>query len=130
MIFVELLMAAYLLSAIITVVMVTSAIENRKARLVFAILGFAMPFIFLYATVSAIFSPRSVVPYDSELAKVEDGIEAERVRLFGGEITCPSLGTRWEQAYKFSLERLVQRAAKTSKHLADLGSHIHVGHAA
>ena len=124
MLFLKLFLVAYLLCATITVVMVNAAIENKSFRRVFWFLGLVMPFIFAYAAFVAFFKRHTMVPFHAELAKIEDGIEAERVRIFGGEITCPSFSTRWEQAYKHSLERLLHTAAKAQEKIADFEMHL------
>jgi len=129
MLFLKLLATAYLLCAIITILMVNSAIDDKMMRRVFWLLGLLMPFIFVYAMFLSLRNPH-VVPYDIELATIEDGIEMERVRLFGGEITCPSFGARWELAYKSSLEKLLHNAAKASEKLASFEAHLHSGRAA
>jgi Na+/melibiose symporter-like transporter len=129
MLLLKLLGTAYLLCAIVTILMVNSAIDDKIMRRVFWFLGIMMPFIFVYATFLS-FRNRRVVPYDNELARIEDGIEMERVRLFGGEITSPSFSARWELAYKTSLEKLLHNAARASKQFACFEAHLHSGRAA
>ena len=124
--FLKLLATAYLLCSIIAIAMARAAIRDKSPRLFFMFLGLAMPFIFLYAAVRTLFSERRMIPYDGELARVEDEIEAERVRLFGGDVTCPSFSTQWEKAYKNYLRNLLQRATKTSAKIAEFGAHLGV----
>ncbi|MGO9865462.1 MAG: hypothetical protein ACLPLR_17780 [Terriglobales bacterium] len=126
MLFLKLLATAYLLCVIMTILMVNSAIDDKKIRRLFWVLGLLTPFIFAYALFLS-FRNRRVMRYDSELAKIEDGIETERVRLFGGEITSPSFGTRWEHAYKTSIERLLHNAARASQKIASFEAHLHPG---
>jgi hypothetical protein len=64
------------------------------------------------------------------MAGVEDEIETERLRLFGGERTCPSFGEHWERMYQAYLEKVVARAAKTSEQIVSIGTGIHLGKAA
>jgi hypothetical protein len=120
MLFLKLLLAAYIVCAMLTFLMVNAAIDHKIFRRIFLLLGLVMPFIFLYAAVVSLFSSREVIPYDEEIGAIEDRIETERVRLFGGEITCPSFSDRWKLAYEAYIEKLVQRAAKTSKAIASL----------
>ena len=126
----ELFCVAYILTAISTIIMVHSAIQGkpyRAYRVVFTVLGLIMPFIFVYATIKALFSSREVIPYNQEIAQVEDGIESERVRIFGGELTRPSFNMRWEKAYAFHLQRLAENVTKASEKLA---MYAHLGRAA
>ena len=99
MLFLELLVVAYLVVAILTGFMVFSAIANKAVRLMFIVLGLVMPIIFLYAVVASLFSRNHKAPprFNEEMAGVEDEIETERLRLFGGERTCPSFGEHWER---------------------------------
>jgi hypothetical protein len=41
------------------------------------------------------------------MADVEDEIESERLRLFGGERTCPSFGDHWQRMYQVYLEKVL-----------------------
>jgi hypothetical protein len=120
MLFVKLLLAAYLACAMLTFLMVKAAIDDKIFRRIFLLLGLVMPFIFLYAAIVSLFSSRRVIPYDEEIGAMEDRIETERIRLFGGDITCPSFSDRWKSAYEVYIDKLVQRAAKTSKAIASL----------
>jgi hypothetical protein len=130
MLFLELLAVAYLVAAILTAFMVFSAIENKPVRVMFTVLGLVMPIIFLYSVVASLFSQKPMPRFNEEMARVEDEIETERLRLFGGERTCPSFGDRWERMYQAYLEKVVTKAAKTSERLVSIGTGIHLGKAA
>lgn len=127
MLFLELVVVAYLIVAIIAVVMVLSAINNKAFRVIFVILGLAMPGIFLYSAVISLFSRKPMPRFHAEMAKVEDDIETERVRIFGGERTCPSFGKRWEMMYQVYLEKVFSNSARTSEKIASIGSSFHHG---
>lgn len=116
--FLELFAVAYLIVVILAVVMALAAIDSKPVRLTFIVLGLVMPFIFLYSAAASLFSPRTLPRFNEGMAKTEDDIETERMRLFGGERTCPSFGHRWERAYQAYIEKLVQKAAKTSERIA------------
>jgi len=127
MLFLKLAVVAYLIVAILAVVMVLSAIDNKAFRVIFIFLGLAMPGIFLYSAVISLFSRKPMPRFHPEMAKVEDDIETERLRIFGGERTCPSFGKRWEMMYQAYLEKLVAKAARTSEKIASIGNHFHPG---
>ena len=124
MLFLELLIVAYLIVSILAILMVTSAIDNKVFRLTFVALGLVMPFIFLYSAMTSLFSSKPMPRFNEQIANVEDDIETERLRIFGGERTCPSFGRRWELMYQKYLETLVARAARTSEKLATIPNHI------
>jgi cbb3-type cytochrome oxidase subunit 3 len=130
MLFLELLVVAYLVVAILAGFMVFSAIDNKSFRAIFIFLGLVMPIIFLYAAVASLFSRKSMPRFNEEMAKVEDDIETERLRIFGGERTCPSFGDHWERMYQVYLEKLVENAARTSERLVSISTGIHLGRAA
>jgi hypothetical protein len=100
MLFLKLLLLAYLIVSVVTFSIVLTVIDNKVFRGLFALLGLVMPLIFLYATVTSIFSRKPMPRFNQEMAGIEDEIEAERVRIFGGEKTCPSFSAHWEQAYQ------------------------------
>jgi len=130
MVFLKLLIVAYLVVEILAVVMALAAIQLKPFRAMFIVVGVIMPAIFLYAAVKSLFSKKQMPQFNAEIARVEDDIETERVRLFGGDPTCPSFSNRWERMYQAYLEKLVASAAKTSEHLVSIGTRIHLGKAA
>ena len=130
MLLIKLLLIAYLLCSLVMIVMVNSAIEDKIFRRVFWFLGLIMPVIFIWATLVSLFRRSKIPPFNCELAEIEHGIERERVRIFGGEITAPSFAERWEAAYNFSLQRLFLVAAKTSEKIARFDVSLHSGRAA
>ena len=127
MLFVKLLIVAYLIVSALAVLMVLSAIDSKGFRVAFIILGFGMPLIFLYSAVASFFSPKPVPRFNEEVAGVEDDIEAERIKLFGGERTCPSFSEHWKNMYQVYLEKVFQRAARTSEKIVSIGGALHNG---
>jgi hypothetical protein len=125
MLFVELLLVAYLIVGVIAVLMVTAAIDHKPFRMIFIFLGLAMPVIFLYSAISSLFVRRPMPRFNEDMAKVEDDIETERVRIFGGERTCPSFGEHWQRMYQAYLEKVVEKAARTSERICVI-VHAHV----
>ncbi len=130
MLFLQLLIVAYLIVGVIATLMVFSAIPNPGVRFMFVILGLVMPIIFLYATVTSLFATKRMLRFNEDMAKVEDEIEAERLRIFGGEPTCPSFGERWQLMYQAYIEKIVDKAAATSEKIVSIGTGISLGRAA
>jgi hypothetical protein len=121
MLYIKLFIVAYCVVSILTVLMVLSVVDSKGFRLAFIVLGFTMPLIFVYAAISSLFNPKPMPRFDKEMAGIEDEIETERIRIFGGERICPSFSDHWQKAYQVYLERLVQRAATTSEKVVSLG---------
>lgn len=127
MFFFKLILLAYLIVAILCVVMVFAAISSKSFRLIFIPLGFVTPIIFLYAAITSIFVHKPVPCFQKELAEVEDDIETERIRIFGGERITPSFGKRWEAMYQAYVERIAANAATASEKLVSLADHLRGG---
>jgi hypothetical protein len=108
MLFLKLLLVAYLIVSALAVLLAFAAIDSRPLRIAFIVIGVAMPLLCAYALISNIWSEKRVPRFDEEMAGIEDDIEIERIKLFGGEKTCPSFSERWEKAYKLYVESLVK----------------------
>lgn len=121
MLFLELMFAAYLIVVILAILMVFSAVDDRTFRGLFVLLGLIMPFILLYSVVVSLFVRKSMPHFQVEYAKVEDDIETERLRIFGGERVCPSFGEYWKRMYQAYIETLVDKVAETSEKIAAIG---------
>ncbi len=122
MLFLELLIVAYLIVVILAVLMVFSTIDDGTLRTLFLFLGLIMPLIVLYAAVTSLFIRRPMPPFNEEFAKTEDDIENERVKIFGGDRVEPSFGDRWRKMYLDYLERLFANVSKTSKKIAEIST--------
>jgi len=114
----KLLFAAYAICVVVTFIMVRAAIDNKDVRRIFFLVGLVMPIIFLYAAALSPFRQK-VMPFDPELGEAEERIETERIKLFGGERTCPSFSDHWKRAYEAYVDRLVRQAAETSEKIAE-----------
>jgi len=115
MLFLKLFVLAYLIAALLAAVMVFSAIKDKTWRLIFMLAGLALPGVFLYALVSSLISQKPVPCFHGEVAKVEDEIETERLRVFGGERTAPSFSHRWQFMYEAYVERMAVKAVHASE---------------
>jgi hypothetical protein len=116
--FIELMLAAYLIVAALAILMAFSAVNDRGLRSVFILLGLIMPFILLYSVVTSFFIRKPPPTFREEFADVEDDIETERIKIFGGKRLSPSFGDHWQRMYKVYLETLAERVAKTSEKIA------------
>ncbi len=121
MVFLELMIVAYLVVASLATVMVLSAIDNKAFRILFIGLGLIMPFILLYSLATSFFTRKPMPRFNEEFARVEDEIENERLRIFGGDRVCPSFGEHWNRMYQAYLETVVEKVAKTSEKIAQIG---------
>lgn len=124
MLFLKLFALAYFIASCIAVVMVVSAVHDKILRGIFILAALAMPILALYALLAAAFSEKSVPCFEEEIARVEDEIENERIKIFGGERICPSFGKRWEIMYEAYVEKLAMQAARASDRLASLAGSI------
>jgi hypothetical protein len=59
------------------------------------------------------------VRYNGELGKIEDEIEEERVRTFGGKVMRPSFSERWKASYFDAVQKSATTAAKIDPGLSN-----------
>jgi hypothetical protein len=114
---IEILAGSYLLFAIVVVAMVWAAIPGRSNRYLFFLVALLIPFLFIWALILLPFKRSSGPVYSCSLAKTEDLIEEERVRLFGGRATVPSVSERWRDVYARALNRAALNAEAFSTRL-------------
>jgi hypothetical protein len=106
------LVVSYLLVSTVACVLAYLLISDRSIRKLFAILGFLVPPLAVWAIVRTILRPSPSPRYSEQLALVEDEIEAERVAIFGGEPLKPSFSEKWENAYMYSLARTAKKVER------------------
>lgn len=105
----------YLLIVLTVYVTARVAIPDREFRKVFFRVGAILPFIALVAVVkTAVRRKPSQICYLEDIAQVEDDIEAERVRLFGGVALSPSFSDRWKASCLRSFEKAAFQSVKTA----------------
>ncbi len=131
MFIVQMLILAYVISLIVMYVVARSAIRDRYWRAVFFALGAAMPFLVVLALLKNLLtSHHKRLQYVSEIAVVEDAIEAKRVKIFGVEPLYPSFAQRWQASCSEDMQRVVAWSDKATRRLKELGKHWAVKHAA
>ena len=114
---IEILAGSYLLYAVVAAAMVWSAIPGRAKRYLFSLIALVIPFLFIWTLILLPFKRSSGPVYSSSLAQTEDLIEKERVRLFGGRATIPSVSERWRDIYATALNRAALNAEAFSTRL-------------
>lgn len=124
MLFLKLFVLAYLVASCLAVVMVFSAVQDKIFRGIFILAALAMPILSLWALIATVFTQKSVPCFEEEIARVEDEIESERIRIFGGERIYPSFGKQWEIMYETYVEKLALQAARASDKIASLAGSI------
>jgi hypothetical protein len=90
----------------------------RRLLLFFVIMT---PFVSIYAALRALFLRPKPVRYNIELGQIEDEIECERAKIFGGKIMRPSFSERWQASYLYAVEKSAAAAAKLDPNLASYG---------
>jgi hypothetical protein len=82
--------------------------------LVFVVLT---PFVMVVVFVKALFSRPKPIRYNDEIGRIEDEIESERVKMFGGRAMHPSFSERWKVSYLYAVEKSIAAAAKLDPNL-------------
>ncbi len=103
------LAVTYLIVCTVGFVLARITIENEAMRKLFVLLGILVPPIALWALIKTILGHAKPVPYNSDLARIEDEIESERVAIFGGKPLSRSLSEAWEVAYLRYLAKAATR---------------------
>jgi ABC-type sugar transport system permease subunit len=95
------------------------AVSVRPLRRMLLFFVFVTPFAALVALVRVIFGKSEPIRYNLELGRIEDEIERERIRTFGGSPMHPSFSHRWQKSYIYALEKSASAAAKRFGHSID-----------
>lgn len=106
------LAVSYLLLFLITLAVVRVAIPERGVLLLLVVLSLSVPIITAWALIKSLIGKPEPLRYSEELGRIEDEIEAERVRIFGGNSVSPSLSEHWKAAY---LQHLATTATKVER---------------
>ena len=130
MLTIKLLSLAYLMSLVVMYVVARSAIKDRVWRLLFCTMGAVFPFMFVWAIVKNALRPStSRLQYCSQIAAVEDSIEAERIRIFGGEPLLPSFSERWQRSCQLEMQRVVVWSDNATRRIRRFKQHWSINHA-
>jgi hypothetical protein len=131
MMIVQLLILAYVISMIVLYIVARSAIRDRYWRLIFCLIAAVIPFVAVFVIVKNLIHPNPHrLQYVSEIAVVEDAIEAERVKIFGVEPLYPSFAERWQDSCRLDMQRVIVWSDKATRKLKAFGEHWGVKHAA
>lgn len=115
----NILFATFLLTLATSYMILHAAVSGRELRRMLLFFVFLTPFAALFALIKVIFSKTQPIRYNLELGGIEDEIERERVRIFGGPQMQPSFSHRWQKSYIYALEKSASAAAKKFGHSID-----------
>src|SRR5580704_10239907 len=77
------------------------------------------PVVSVIAFAKVLFSRPKPIRYNAELGRIEDEIESERVRTFGGKVVYPSFSERWKMSYFYAVEKSAVTAARLDPALSN-----------
>jgi hypothetical protein len=106
------LITTLLLTFVTSYIILRAAIPEHPLRRLLLLFVIMTPFIALLAIAKALFSRPKLIPYSTDLGKIEDEIESERARNYGEKIVRPSFSERWRLSYLYAVERSALAAAK------------------
>jgi hypothetical protein len=110
-----------LLTFVTSYIILHAAVQERAFRRLLLFFVVMTPFVFVYAALRALFCKPKPVRYNIELGQIEDEIESERAKIFGGKIMQPSFSQRWQASYLYAVEKSAAAAAKLNPDLAAYG---------
>jgi hypothetical protein len=106
------LAGAYLFSVLISAVLLKELAQERSLWRAFVWVAIIAVPLSVWVLAKLIFVKPKPVGFSSELARIEDEIDAERVQIFGGKRVYPSIGDRWRTAYLAALQSTASTFSK------------------
>lgn len=106
-----------LLTFVVSYMILRAAISERPLRQLLLFFVIITPFVTIIAFVKALLSRPRPIRYNEELGRIEDEIEGERARTFGGKIMHPSFSERWKVSYLYAVEKSAAAAVKLNPDL-------------
>jgi hypothetical protein len=94
------------------------AVSERPYRRLLLFLVIFTPLVAIYAFARALFCPPRLVRYSAELGRIEDEIENERAKVFGGKVIRPSFSEAWRASYLYAIEKSAAAAARLEPSIA------------
>ena len=110
-----------LLTFVTSYIVLRAAVPERAFQRLLLFFVVMTPFVAIYAAVRALLCRPKPVRYNIELGHIEDEIESERAKIFGGKIMRPSFSERWQASYLYAVEQSAAAAAKLDPNLASYG---------
>jgi hypothetical protein len=102
----KMLALAFGLYIVLTLTLSFIAVRDSKMRALFSLTALLAPFLFAWSLVRlALGGYHHIKPFDPEVGRVEDEIEAVRVKIFGVAPLKPSFSHMWQMGYRKMLEK-------------------------
>lgn len=121
----KMIVLAFALYVVITFTLAIIAVKGLQMRALFSLTAILAPFLFAWSFVCLICGKRQPIkPFDAELGRTEDEIEAARVRIFGVTPLQPSFSHVWQMTYRNMLEQAYQKSVKL-RSFAATAAHSH-----
>jgi hypothetical protein len=101
-----------LLTFVSSYIILRAAISEPHWRRMMLFFVMITPVVSVIAFARVLFSHPKPIRYNAELGRIEDEIESERVRTFGGKLVHPSFSERWKMSYFYAVEKSAVAAAR------------------
>jgi hypothetical protein len=101
-----------LLTFVASYMILRAAIPERSLRRLLLLFVVITPFVTIIAFVKTLISGPKPIRYNEELGRIEDEIESERAKTFGGKVMHPSFSQRWKVSYLYAVEKSAAAAVK------------------
>jgi hypothetical protein len=89
-----------------------AAVPERPFRRFLLFVVLLTPFAAVVGIVKALSGRQKTLRYSTELGRIEDEIETERAKLFGGRTLFQSFSESWKTSYLYALQKSAAAAAK------------------
>jgi hypothetical protein len=98
-----------LLTFLTSYVLIREAVPDKNLRKVLLFSVILTPPLFVWALLRFLFVRPKPVPFSEELGRIEDEIENERARIFGGKVLHPSISERWRLSYMYAVQKAASK---------------------
>src|SRR6267378_1784885 len=102
-------MSVLLLTLLTSYVLVREAVSDKELRKILLLSVLLTPPLTVWAFLRFLFVRPKPVPFSRELGRIEDEIENERARTFGGKVLHPSFSERWRLSYLYAVQKTASK---------------------
>ena len=90
-------------------ILMREAVKDKNLQKILVVCLLLTPPLTLWAFLRFLFVPPASVPFSEELGRIEDEIEVERARTFGGKMVHPSFSVRWKASYMYAFQKAASK---------------------
>ncbi len=102
-------LSVLLLAFLTSYIVVREAVPDKGLRKILLVFVLLTPPLTVWAFLRFLFARARPPGFSEELGRIEDEIESERVRTFGGKALHPSFSERWRLSYMYAVQKAASK---------------------